>query len=309
MAAGGAACFALYVGLWTAQTLLVRGAVRPNGSYAFDTATVCFFIELLKLAGALLAIALGCDGAASEPRACARVRRALANAPASVPFALPSLLYAGYNLLQFVNLSLVPAPAFRTAINVKVLFTALLARCALPAAQLRGAQWLALLLLALGCAVAQLDERLHPISPGAFGLICLQGGLSSLAGVYTQWLLQLGAPPASGGGGGSGSGSGGGSGMRRECGQTASFGFWERGAFLYAWGAATNGLFLGEGCAPHNCRSSARDRPRGHAALRALPRVPTRRRGARVQPCFGHRPRRAPAAGLQAMTGAWRASC
>jgi len=65
MAAGGAACFALYVGLWTAQTLLVRGAVRPNGSYAFDTATVCFFIELLKLAGALLAIALGCDGAAS----------------------------------------------------------------------------------------------------------------------------------------------------------------------------------------------------------------------------------------------------
>jgi hypothetical protein len=107
------ACFLLYVGLWTAQTLLVRAAVQPNGSYAFDYATVCLCVEVAKLGGALLALAVGMDGGA-ELGPCARVWRALANAPASLPFAAPSVLYCAYNLLQFVNLALVPAPTFRT---------------------------------------------------------------------------------------------------------------------------------------------------------------------------------------------------
>lgn len=221
-AAPGAASFALYVGLWTVQTLLVRGAASRTGSYAFDPATMCFLIELLKLTGALLALALGAGGSA-EAGACARVRRALSNAPAALPFALPSFLYVGYNLLQFLNLSLVPAPAFRTAINVKVLFTALFAR-ALFSARLAPRQWLALLLLGLGCAVSQLDEGLQPISAGAFGLTCLQGSLSSAAGVYTQWLMQT--PRAR---------------------SAQALGFWEKGAYLYAWGVATNGLYLGGG--------------------------------------------------------------
>ncbi|KAJ1641412.1 nucleotide-sugar transporter-domain-containing protein [Pavlovales sp. CCMP2436] len=218
-----AASFALYVGLWTAQTLLVRAAVQPNGSYAFDYATVCLCVECVKLGGALLALALGADGGA-KLSPCARVGRALSNAPASLPFAAPSILYCAYNLLQFVNLALVSAPTFRTVINIKVVFTALFARCLVANSTPTVQQWLALLTLAAGCAVSQLDERLEPVSVVGFCLICLQGSLSSLAGVFTQWLMQ------------------------HENGRARTLGFWERGVFLYAWGAVANLLFIAFFC-------------------------------------------------------------
>jgi drug/metabolite transporter (DMT)-like permease len=47
-----------------------------------------------------------------------------------------------------------------------------------------------------------------------------QGSLSSLAGVFTQWLMQ------------------------HEDSRARTLGFWERGAFLYTWGVAANLLFL-----------------------------------------------------------------
>lgn len=219
MTSAQVACFSLYVGLWTAQTLLVRKAVQPNGSYPFDFATVCLLVELLKLVGAVGAVALGGDGdEASSPLA--RVRRLLDSAPDSLPFAVPSLLYTIYNLLQFINLALVPAPTFRTVINIKIVFTALFSACAFGA-RLRAVQWGALALLVFGCAVAQLDDHFELVSAGPFALICLQGSLSSVAAVYSQWLLNS-----------KGSGSKG------------ELGFWARSAWLYAWGALANLLFL-----------------------------------------------------------------
>jgi hypothetical protein len=235
------ACFALYVGLWTAQTLLVRSAVGPNGSYRFDYSTICLLVELLKLAGALAGLALGGDGRDPSSSAAGHVRRAVLNAPASLPFAVPSVLYTAYNLLQFVNLALVPAPAFRTAINMKIITTALFSTCAFADLRLSPRQWLALPLLGAGCAIAQLDEKLAPISLGAFGLICLQGSLSSLAGVYSQWLLRAGT--SSGGLG-------------------TPAGFWEKNVFLYAWGSVANVLYLGAPAGAARLAASMRSRTR-----------------------------------------------
>lgn len=216
------AYFTLYVGLWTSQTLLVTMAVQPNGSYLFDFATVCLLVELLKFVGAVGAVSLGGDGGNASGRL-ARVRRLIGSAPNALPFAIPSILYTAFNLLQFVNLALVPAPTFRTVINIKILFTALFSSCAFGV-RLRAAQWGALALLVFGCAVAQLDDSFEFISAGPFALICLQGSLSSVAAVYSHLLLD--STP------GSGKGSAG------------AQGFWARSAWLYAWGALTNLLFL-----------------------------------------------------------------
>lgn len=215
-----AACCVAYVGLWTTQTLLVRAAARGGGGgYTFDYASMCLLIEALKLACSLLAIALGADGPAL-PNSPPMLWRVLGHMDTVLYFAVPSLVYCAYNMLQFVNLSLTDAPTFRTLINFKVIFTALFARRWLKNSWLTGRQWVALVLIALGCALAQLDERLQPMPFSSFSLIALQGALGSVGGVYSQWLLQTS-----------------GQGMR-------TLGFFQRNALLYAWGVLVNALYI-----------------------------------------------------------------
>jgi hypothetical protein len=57
-------------------------------------------------------------------------------------------------------------------------FTALFARCLIADSTPTPRQWLALVALAAGCAISQLDERLQPVSVVGFALICLQVGCS-----------------------------------------------------------------------------------------------------------------------------------
>ena len=173
-----------YVGLWSAQILCAKSFVsRPHSLLAVLGA--CLAAELLKLTACGAALRSG--PGALIVRAWADVR---AGEQGATLLAV-SACYSVYNVMSFLNLSVVPASVYKAVLSVRLAFAvgldaARTGRC--PAHRLAGA---------LSCAAAAVVvSPFHAEGSLAFVAVCAQAFLSALAGALTQRILQRYPPGA-----------------------------------------------------------------------------------------------------------------
>lgn len=171
----------------TLQSILITASKdATTGQYPYSHNTSVFLSEVFKC---LLALTL--------------LQRARSNAPPDEPivmrgigrhslrYAVPSVFYAIQNNLVFVALELLPAPTFQLLQNLKIITTAVVFRLFLKR-QLRVVQWVSILLLALGMAVASLKDLNDEGHTSLLGVVCMVAIslLSGCAGVYNESLLK-----------------------------------------------------------------------------------------------------------------------
>ena len=114
-------------------------------------------------------------------------------------YALPGLLYAVCNVLNYVVVSMVGSTNYQLLNNMKIITTAVIYRLVLGR-EIRMIQWMAIMLLAVAMCVSALQNCPKPIVPGTnepplrmtAGILSmiLVSCLSSLAGVYNEKLIK-----------------------------------------------------------------------------------------------------------------------
>lgn len=199
-------CKHWYVGagvvLMTVQPLLVKASQR-DGKYQYEVVTCTLLSEFLKLSVSLV---LYLTTASPGERAHASVHFDLMDA---IKFAVPAAVYFVNNNMVFAIVSLVSASVFQIVGCVKTVFTALLFRAVLKR-RLTLVQWVCVLLLACGTAVAELPsactdssdrsgeqeqgsgESTNRVGGHLLGvlLIIVSSLMSSFAGVFSELLLK-----------------------------------------------------------------------------------------------------------------------
>ena len=103
---------------------------------------------------------------------------------------VPAGIYCTANALSFVNINQLSVPTYRVLINSRIIFSGILLQIFFHK-KLSGKQWVALLLLILGCTTEQLGSfSLEEGGVVALITMSFQAFCSSLGGIYFQWLLQ-----------------------------------------------------------------------------------------------------------------------
>jgi len=177
------------MGTYSAQSLLITASKR-QGDFSYDATVAVLLAEVLKLGFALAMLA-------------PEVRSRLRPSTACLPFAISAVLYALQNRLVFEALRHISPPEYQLLNNMKLFTTSAVYRVAMRR-QLKVLQWLALLLLSLGMALATQptgDGNLHAkgdISAGTgvwtgLGIMVLVSWLSAFAGVLNEWLIKRSA--------------------------------------------------------------------------------------------------------------------
>jgi len=107
-------------------------------------------------------------------------------------YPIPAALYLVKNLLQYYVFLYVDAPSYQILKNLNIISTGILYRIFLKKI-LSGVQWSALILLALGCTIAQLTSGSDQVLSTPFmGLVMaiIMAVLSGAAGVYTELIMK-----------------------------------------------------------------------------------------------------------------------
>eukprot|EP00193_Tetraselmis_chui_P013619 CAMPEP_0177790148 /NCGR_PEP_ID=MMETSP0491_2-20121128/23169_1 /TAXON_ID=63592 /ORGANISM="Tetraselmis chuii, Strain PLY429" /LENGTH=347 /DNA_ID=CAMNT_0019312141 /DNA_START=121 /DNA_END=1164 /DNA_ORIENTATION=+ len=107
-------------------------------------------------------------------------------------YPVPALLYLIKNLMQYFIFLYVDAPSYQILKNLNIISTGVLYRIFLKK-RLNGVQWSALVLLALGCTIAQMNNNSdHVLSTPAVGVVLalVMALLSGAAGVYTEMIIK-----------------------------------------------------------------------------------------------------------------------
>lgn len=191
-----------------------RVSIHPD--LAYSPATAVLLNELLKGSISLL-IAFVSSPHFRNPRSnvFAQVPVALHSlffaifSPDSWKLSIPAILYVVQNSLQFVAISNLPVATFQVTYQMKILTTAAFS-VVLLRNRLSSVKWLALLFLAIGVAIVQLQttagvhqpspspaivgsaqEYFHRMSPlKGFGAVTAACFTSGLAGVYFEMVLK-----------------------------------------------------------------------------------------------------------------------
>jgi len=204
----------LYVGLWTAQTLLIKLSKRGTDTYPYDVMSVVTVTEAIKLVIAVMIYLFSQDDkpTSEDPPS---LRRLIAYWPDGIWVAVPAAIYCVYNGLMFVNLAHFDPATYRTLINVRVLFSGVLFQLFF-AKRLSMKKWSALVLLMVGCTVAQTD-KFNIGGATAVACMALQALCSSSGGVYFAWLLQR---------------------------RSLTVPIWVKNTYLYFWGVCFNLIYI-----------------------------------------------------------------
>jgi len=107
-------------------------------------------------------------------------------------YPIPAALYLVKNLLQYFIFLYVDAPSYQILKNLNIISTGVLYRIFLKK-KLTGVQWSALMLLALGCTIAQINSNSDQVlQTPLVGLLMaiLMAVLSGAAGVYTELIMK-----------------------------------------------------------------------------------------------------------------------
>jgi len=198
-------------------------AVKASKSYevAYIATTVVFLNEVVKFVVSLIKYHYD-----SEKRDIVKTVKYFAIVLAdkeNLKFAFPCVIYAFQNNLIFVVLQYIDAALYQILSNLKIITTAICAVLMLGKT-LHRLQWMALVLLAAGEALAEnATAKEGGTSSNAFLgtiLMCLYATLSGVAGIYTERQLKQNKQP-----------------------------FWVKQMILYFWGTVINlvGMIYNDG--------------------------------------------------------------
>ena len=183
--------FASYVSLWVSSHLLVY-ASKQAGAPEFNTTSVVLLTETIKLIIAVSMYACN-DGTMAQ-----MARAARSSLPLLLKYSVPALLYCIYNNLVYVNLAVFDPGTYNVLAQVRIVFTGLLYQW-LFAKRLNRNQWLAIVLITIGCMCKESSKLSSGVAMHAnmraWLLLLTQLLASVFAGVYTELLLK-GGPPA-----------------------------------------------------------------------------------------------------------------
>lgn len=194
-------CVALAV-LSAAQNLLVEGARKNDEEggarkhYNFSYMTVTLLSETIKFTVCLsyLALRVWLSGGSFLPTI--KEQFVLKDC---LLFSVPAMLYMLDNNIVFVILEYLDAAVMAIVWNTKIIITALLFRFVLKR-QLTTVKWLAVLLLFVAVITTQAD-KIDGVSSSVGGeshfeffvgitLTVIGAGVTSLAGVYSEWVMK-----------------------------------------------------------------------------------------------------------------------
>ncbi|KDD75163.1 nucleotide-sugar transporter [Helicosporidium sp. ATCC 50920] len=171
----------------TSSLGLLTTASKTDGKYLYNSATVPFFAEVLKL---VLSWHFLQEQRRKDPIAarCTMSWRHLALFP------VPSLIYMVHNNLQFYFLKYVDPATYQILGNLKILSTGALLQLCLNR-RLSLLQWIALGLLTAGAATSQINtdcsaETVMQAPLMGYLLGALSALLSGVAAVYTEWVMK-----------------------------------------------------------------------------------------------------------------------
>ena len=177
----------------TAQPILMEMAKMRNGGKApFDTPSMVFYTEAVKAAVAILVYGWQYPGLEYTGLENLRLRTC-------VVYAVPALLYATLNNLNYFALQLIDPPTFQLWGCGKLAFAGLFFRLLLGR-QLSTRRWAALGLLAVGMAITTLrpggSTSQASATLGGIGIVLCTSVLSGLSGVFNEWLIKFQDPQA-----------------------------------------------------------------------------------------------------------------
>ncbi|KAL6049155.1 hypothetical protein QOT17_020663 [Balamuthia mandrillaris] len=164
----------LYVGLWTAEGLIIYSARDVD----FDRASVTLAVEIFKM---VVASSLYFSHGGSVEQFKQYFGRA------SI-FAVPALVYTLYNLVRYFALTIADPGTYRVLINARIAFSGILFQIFFHK-QLGQRKWIALVALTLGCAIMKWGEPLQ-LAATPLLVIGFQALLGSLGGVYNEVALK-----------------------------------------------------------------------------------------------------------------------
>jgi len=171
--------------LYSAQSLLITYTQNASGGYEYKPNSAVLMTEFTKLCVASTFLFME-KSKGSNPQVTidSNVLR----------YAVPATLYAIHNNLVFLGLEALDAPTFQLLNNMKIVIAGILTRTFLnrPMSVL---QWLGILLLTVGQAVASLKTDQAVTSKSAsfvygFTIMVVLSFLSSFAGIYNEFLLK-----------------------------------------------------------------------------------------------------------------------
>lgn len=189
----GKAIFVVYVLLWVLSHLLIY-ASKLSGAPAFNATSVVLLTESVKL---LLAFGmyLRFDGSLQQ-----LMRTISATVPLLLKYAVPALLYCVYNNLVYVNLAVFDPGTYNVLMQGRIVLTGVIYQRAF-AKRLNRNQWVAIVLITVGCMIKESAKMSSAASIEAnrlaWLLLLVQMFASVCAGVYNEVLLKADA----GGGG------------------------------------------------------------------------------------------------------------
>jgi len=179
--------FGTYVMLWVSSHILVYASKTP-GAPKYNATSVVLITEAVKLV-----LALGMyrkyDGGLKQ-----LVSDVLMAPDLLVKYTVPALLYCIYNNLVYVNLSFFDPGTYNVLMQLRIVLTGCIYQV-LFGKRLGRNQWLAIVLITLGCVVKESPKlmssgSLPPAVASAWLLLATQMLCSVFAGVYNEKLLK-----------------------------------------------------------------------------------------------------------------------
>jgi len=180
--------FATYLMLWVSSHVLVYASKMP-GAPQYNATSVVLITEAVKLVMALT-LYRSYEGDASQ-----LVREVRGSTELLLQYVVPALLYCVYNNLVYVNLSFFDPGTYNVLMQLRIVMTGVLYQL-LFATRLGRNQWLAIVLIMLGCVCKESPKlfgsqgRVAPAVASAWLLLVFQMSCSVFAGVYNERLLK-----------------------------------------------------------------------------------------------------------------------
>lgn len=172
--------------LYSSQSLIITYTKNASGGYNYKPNSVVLMTEFAKFVIATTFLSLE-HARGNSPQ--------VTMSKQSLKYAIPALLYAAHNNMVFLGLEALDAPTYQLLNNIKIVVAGVLYRIFLRK-PLTVMQWLGIILLTVGQAVATLDtsgkasEAASKSLMAGVVIMCVLSCLSAGAGIYNEFLLK-----------------------------------------------------------------------------------------------------------------------
>lgn len=175
--------FVFYVFMWALQGILVH---RANKNVKFESSSIVLIQELFKLIISVSLFRLN-DGPISS-----FIRQVSGNLNLCMWYFVPAVLYAIYNNLTFLGLSLFDPATYFVLMQFRIVLTGLISIMLLGKIISKD-QWIGLVVVMIGAMFKEIPRLLTSGKASGFSgyfIVFIQLTLSALAGVFNEKLLK-----------------------------------------------------------------------------------------------------------------------